>query len=118
MTDTKELLAERGKTHGDYTVQANTAEDIRSLMMGKAGWGALQSAHRDALHMIAVKISRILSGNPDEPDHWRDIAGYATLAAERCTEAEPNSIAPTYVVCGRWEGDKYIFTTGPAESNS
>jgi hypothetical protein len=26
-----------------------------------------------------MKMSRILCGNPNEPDHWRDIAGYATL---------------------------------------
>jgi hypothetical protein len=31
--------------------------------------------------MIALKLSRILSGKPDEQDHWDDIAGYARLAS-------------------------------------
>jgi hypothetical protein len=29
--------------------------------------------------MIAVKISRILTGDAGEPDHWDDIQGYAHL---------------------------------------
>ncbi len=29
--------------------------------------------------MIAHKIASILAGDPNEIDHWRDIAGYATL---------------------------------------
>ena len=33
--------------------------------------------------MIACKIARILSGDPNWRDHWDDIAGYATLVAER-----------------------------------
>lgn len=33
--------------------------------------------------MIAVKIARILVGDCNHPDHWHDIAGYATLVADR-----------------------------------
>ena len=36
-----------------------------------------------ALDMIAVKISRILSGNPSHKDSWVDIAGYAKLISDR-----------------------------------
>jgi hypothetical protein len=31
------------------------------------------------LEMIAHKIARILSGDPNHRDHWEDIAGYAEL---------------------------------------
>jgi hypothetical protein len=37
----------------------------------------------ETLSMIAHKIGRIIAGNPEEPDHWRDIAGYAQLVANR-----------------------------------
>ena len=37
----------------------------------------------EALDMIATKIARILNGNPDHVDSWIDIAGYATLVADR-----------------------------------
>ena len=32
--------------------------------------------------MILHKVARIMAGNPKEADHWRDIAGYATLAVK------------------------------------
>jgi hypothetical protein len=37
----------------------------------------------EAMHMIVHKIGRIVNGNPDNVDSWRDIAGYATLVADR-----------------------------------
>jgi hypothetical protein len=37
----------------------------------------------ETLDMIAHKIGRIIAGNAAEPDHWRDIAGYAQLVANR-----------------------------------
>jgi hypothetical protein len=39
---------------------------------------------REALDYIAGKLSRILSGQPGHADHFRDIAGYAELAAREC----------------------------------
>jgi hypothetical protein len=38
---------------------------------------------RESLEMNQHKVARILAGNPDEPDHWFDIAGYATLVHQR-----------------------------------
>ena len=43
----------------------------------------MESDQEDALMMISVKISRILNGDPNYSDNWRDIAGYATLVADR-----------------------------------
>ena len=37
----------------------------------------------EALEMIVHKIGRIVNGNPDNVDSWRDIAGYAVLVADR-----------------------------------
>ena len=82
-----ELLQDRGKTHGDYTEQAFRCQEIKKAFAnGSANWGALTCYQIDALEMTAVKISRILEGNPNEPDHWRDIAGYATLVADRVSK--------------------------------
>jgi hypothetical protein len=36
--------------------------------------------------MIAHKIGRIIAGDPDFRDHWDDLAGYATLIAQKCTK--------------------------------
>lgn len=37
----------------------------------------------ECLEMIAHKIGRILNGDPNYGDSWRDISGYATLVADR-----------------------------------
>lgn len=37
----------------------------------------------EAINMIVNKIGRIYNGDPHYSDSWRDIAGYATLVADR-----------------------------------
>lgn len=71
-------LNDRGKTHGSFADNAFYAQELRTLF--RQGHVGLTNVQREALDMIAGKISRILSGNPNEPDHWLDIEGYARLA--------------------------------------
>ena len=82
MTD---ILAERQKTHGDFYDVAMMAQELKDAMRRGKTWGSLDDTEREALQMIASKIGRILAGNPHEADHWRDIAGYATLIERRLT---------------------------------
>lgn len=77
----EEILLERNKTHGDYTAQAQTSQQLKKIV--RINSGSLSPVQRDALEMICVKISRILSGDPNHKDSWVDIAGYATLVADR-----------------------------------
>ena len=88
MTDIKRTIQERHETHGDYTRQAATATAIREAMFAAPNWDALSDVQHDALLMIAVKVSRILNGDPDLHDSWWDIAGYATLVADRLRKDE------------------------------
>jgi hypothetical protein len=81
MSDLKETLCQRNKTHGDFGSNAWMAQQIKEQMSRGPNWEKLGKDQKEALHMIASKIGRILSGNPNEPDHWVDIAGYATLVA-------------------------------------
>lgn len=83
MSDIKTILAERGKTHGDYGEHAEITQQIKRLMQVQPNWAALYNHERETLDMIAHKVGRILAGNPHFEDHWRDIAGYATLSADR-----------------------------------
>jgi hypothetical protein len=87
------ILAERGASHGDFTEQARISQNIKAMMRNSANWkGAhLSSVQMDSLEMIAVKISRILAGDPRHADHWDDIAGYARLAADRVAQGLPMS---------------------------
>ena len=70
------VLEERAKTHGHFCDVARSAQVIKSEI-NKADH--LELTQIEALDMIASKIARILHGNPNEPDHWLDIEGYARL---------------------------------------
>jgi hypothetical protein len=66
-------------------------------MRQSSGWDHLGNEHAEALEMIAMKIARILSGNPNFADHWEDIEGYARLVSnelerERVTQLMEQSM--------------------------
>jgi hypothetical protein len=93
MPDIHETLDERGKRYGDFTDHARIADDIIYVMSfqsnnhtQRASWGALAPMQRQALRVIADKIARILNGDPNYDDNWRDIAGYATLVLDRLAD--------------------------------
>lgn len=91
------LLAERGKTHGDFGEHARITQNLKDVMRETDGWGRLTLAQREALEMNAHKVGRILAGNADYPDHWDDIAGYARLVSQRLTPAPLPASTPATV---------------------
>jgi hypothetical protein len=87
----KETLAARKSTHGEYSDHARVTQQIMEILMREKNWSLLMHIQRESLHMFAHKMGRIMVGNPNEPDHWRDIAGYATLVEERLPKAPPKA---------------------------
>ncbi len=74
-----ELIDAHQATHGDFADTAAIAQALKSVLdVAAAGLGVVQ---REALDQIAVKIARICAGDPTCAEHWRDLAGYAWLAA-------------------------------------
>jgi hypothetical protein len=80
---TEETLTARRKTHGDFADHARISQSLKDVMRFEPGWEKLTAMQRESLEMNQHKVARILAGNPDEPDHWFDIAGYATLVHQR-----------------------------------
>jgi len=76
---TKKILDARAKTHGSFEANAQMSQAIKELIA--TGDASLTDTQREAIDMIALKLSRIATGNPNVRDHWDDIAGYATLVA-------------------------------------
>jgi hypothetical protein len=76
----EELIAQRHKTHGSFVDNSAVSQAIKNTIRNSPA--KLTDMQMEALDYIAGKIGRICSGNADEADHWRDIAGYATLVAQ------------------------------------
>lgn len=76
--DITEVLNERQKTHGDFEIQSNLSQKLKEIFNDYSRT-KLTYEQKEAIDMILHKIARIGAGNPSEPDHWRDISGYATL---------------------------------------
>lgn len=83
---TEALLVDRGRTHGSFVDNARNGQALRELFRASPKWEAMPPVHREALDMMACKLSRILSGQSNVADHWADLAGYATLAREVCDQ--------------------------------
>lgn len=108
MSDVARTLDERGARYGDFSDHARVAQALQDTMRGH-GWNKLSPTQRQALTVIADKIARILSGDPDYADNWHDIQGYAKLVEDRLPRQGelPVSTAQLEIHtswCGGWSG--------------
>ncbi len=78
-TPTEALITERGTRYGEFKDGAAIMQQLKDVMRATPKWDALKPSRKEALEMIQHKIGRILNGDPDYDDNWKDIAGYATL---------------------------------------
>lgn len=83
--DVNETLDERAQDYGKFKDGAALMQGIKRLLADHARVHDKTFADDqwEALEMIVHKIARIVNGNPDKVDSWVDIAGYATLIADR-----------------------------------
>ncbi len=84
-TSVDAVLAERGSRYGNFIDHARITQELKRVsydfFVGKNK--QLADDQQEALDMIFHKIGRILNGDPNYADSWIDIAGYATLVADR-----------------------------------
>lgn len=75
-----EAVKDRDKRYSDASAVFNTAIELfRTYTLAREGKDV--TAQDTAIFNICQKIARIAHGEGD-PDNWRDIAGYAALAAQ------------------------------------
>tara|TARA_R110000868_G_scaffold147367_1_gene368861 strand:+ start:1485 stop:1931 length:447 start_codon:yes stop_codon:yes gene_type:complete len=79
------ILDSRAKDYGKFIDGAEIMQMIKRIVHTYIERRDTQLAfdQREALDMIVHKMGRIINGNPDKVDSWRDVAGYATLVADR-----------------------------------
>jgi hypothetical protein len=84
-TNVDTVLDERAKDYGKFIEGAEIMQMLKRLVHNyiEDRGTPLAFDQREAIDMIIHKLGRIINGNPDKVDHWVDIAGYATLVADR-----------------------------------
>lgn len=81
----EETLNARHDKYGFFVDLCRTTYAIREVVNAEleSRNKVLDADQMYALDMILVKIGRIINGDPNYDDNWRDISGYATLVADR-----------------------------------
>ena len=83
MTNINNILDERGSRYGDFSSNATTTQLIKQAINLGDNTDKLSFYQREALEMIAHKISRIVNGDANYMDSWVDIIGYAQLVIDK-----------------------------------
>lgn len=88
VNDIDATLQERGNRYGPFDGHATITQALKEVMNNSVdavdtNWTRLSASQKEALEMIAHKIGRILNGDPNYDDSWRDIAGYAELIVKQ-----------------------------------
>jgi hypothetical protein len=79
MSGLDETLDQRAGDYGFFADNAAYAQAIKEVFLSSPNWRRMAPWQKEALDFMASKMGRLLSGNPDKPDTWHDIAGYAKL---------------------------------------
>jgi hypothetical protein len=83
MREPADIIAERAITHGDFAKNAEVSQKLKAFFR-QCGYDDLPPVQRECLDMMALKLSRVLSGKANHAEHWDDLAGYATLGSAAC----------------------------------
>lgn len=85
-----EITSKRGPIYGPFLHNGIVAQNIKDAMRNipdpdneGSQWATLAPDIREALDLIALKMSRILTGDSEYLDNWDDIGGYAKIVADR-----------------------------------
>ncbi len=79
------ILDKRGTNYGTFLSLSQVTQRLKAVAHQFAGQHnkTFDADQAEALDMIFTKIGRILNGDANHIDSWIDIAGYATLVADR-----------------------------------
>ena len=84
-TTVDNLVDERAITYGKFENLAEVSQRFKDslhyFLITRNKY--LAPDQQEAMELIFHKLARIVNGDPDHIDNWKDIAGYATLVADR-----------------------------------
>ncbi len=87
-TDIDKTLAQRGNRYGDMEAVATLTQTLMGAVLAAADDAGqeLSPVHKECLHMIFLKVSRMVVGDQWYADNPHDICGYAKLLEDYIEE--------------------------------
>ncbi len=82
MQDINNTLEERGSKYGTIYNNARTTQGLMRVLEHAPNYHLLTDVHKECLHMIMHKVSRMVCGDTMYSDNPHDIGGYAKLLEE------------------------------------
>ena len=80
-----DVVNERAITYGKFENLAEVSQRFKDslhyFLITRNKY--LAPDQQEAMELIFHKFARIVNGDPDHIDNWKDVAGYATLVADR-----------------------------------
>ena len=88
MTDVSATVKQRGSRYGSMATNAALTQALMAevLTAARESGAVLTPMHRECIHMIMIKVTRMVCGDPLYADSPHDIAGYATLLEDYINE--------------------------------
>ena len=87
-TNIDAILSERQKTHGDFNAHARITQQLKDVMVDSPNWQKLSCVQKESLEMVAHKFGRILAGDCNYIESWRDSQGYLQLVIRELEQTE------------------------------
>jgi hypothetical protein len=94
MATPEELNKNRGGVYGPFLNNAIVAQAIKQALRHPCTKVTLPDDVREALDLIALKMSRIVTGDPEYLDNWDDIGGYVRCVSERIRATQLRTAPP------------------------
>ena len=82
------LLEQRGQNYGDFSGQASISQGLKDVARNGVQYDSLKPFQKESVEMILHKIARIVNGNPNYIDSWKDIIGYSQLVVDKLNKTE------------------------------
>jgi len=88
----EETLVERKSTYGSFEDNSDISQTLKARLRAFPKWQLLNDVQKEALEMVCLKLSRILSPGEGHAhiDNWHDIAGYAKLVENQLKNGRCN----------------------------
>ena len=106
MADIKKTLDERGARYGSFKGHAEVTQKLKQIIQLELEKREkfLSDVQQEAVDMILHKLGRIVNGDANYIDSWRDIVGYTQLVVDELTVTDGSTdvkTIPLEVVDGR-----------------